>query len=221
MLAGMLINMRQANATDLYDSCYAPPDMKMSAKPRDRILDVADELFYGRGIHAVGVDEIVARSGAAKTTLYAHFTSKDQLIASYLQRRSDGWRVYLERELARFGSAPVARIDRVFELLTEGCASPTFRGCPFINAAAEFPDAHHPARMVVAAHRSWLRQLFTDLAIEAEANDPPTLAVWLCMLYDATMITAHLDPGEDAASKSRDAARVLVESVTGNVLTRS
>jgi len=186
--------------------------MKTSAKPRDRILDVADELFYGRGIHAVGVDEIVAHSGAAKTTLYAHFTSKEQLIASYLQRRSDGWRVYLERELAQFGGDPAARIDRVFELLTEGCASPTFRGCPFINAAAEFPDPHHPARVVAAAHRAWLRQLFTDLAIEADANDPGTLAVWLCMLYDATMITAHLNPGEDAASKSRDAARILVES---------
>jgi AcrR family transcriptional regulator len=208
----MLNDMQRTNDTDLYDSCYPPPNMKTPVKPKDRILDVADELFYGRGIHAVGVDEIVARSGAAKTTLYAHFTSKDQLVASYLQRRSEGWRVYLQHALDQTGGSAAARIDRVFELLTEGCASPTFRGCPFINAAAEFPDPHHPARVVAAAHRAWLRQLFTDLAIEAEASDPDTLAVWLCMLYDATMITAHLNPGEDAASKSRDAVRILVQT---------
>src|SRR5690242_17662585 len=112
----------------------------MTTKPRERILDVADELFYGRGIHATGVDEIVARSGAAKTTLYAHFSSKDQLVASYLQRRSDSWKDYLGRELAAYGGEPAERIDRVFELLTEGCVYPDFRGCPFINAAAEFPD---------------------------------------------------------------------------------
>ena len=185
--------------------------MTITTKPRERILDVADELFYGRGIHATGVDEIVAHSGAAKTTLYAHFSSKDQLVASYLQRRSDNWRVYLAQELARFGGTPAERIDHVFALLTEGCVYPDFRGCPFINAAAEFPDPEHPARQVAAAHRAWLRPLFTGLAEEAHATDPATLAIWLCMLYDATMITAQLDPG-DAAAKSRDAAALLVEA---------
>ena len=75
-------------------------EMGPTKKPRERILDAADELFYTRGIHAVGIDEIVARSGTAKTTLYAHFPSKDDLVASYLQRRSDDWRRHVDDELA-------------------------------------------------------------------------------------------------------------------------
>jgi len=56
-----------------------------------RILEAAGALFYQRGLHAVGVDEIVERSGVATTTIYAHFTSKALLIARCLQRRSAAW----------------------------------------------------------------------------------------------------------------------------------
>jgi len=145
-------------------------------KPRERILDAADELFYARGLHAVGIDEIVARSGTAKTTLYAHFPSKDDLIASYLQRRSDEWRLYLNEELARRGGTPVERIDAVFAVLGEGCATPGFRGCPFINAAAEYPDPAHPGRVVADAHRLWVRDLLAGLAAEGGVAEPDALA---------------------------------------------
>jgi AcrR family transcriptional regulator len=185
--------------------------MMASIKPRERILNVADELFYQRGIHAVGVDEIVTRSGAAKTTLYGHFHSKDQLVVSYLQRRSDRWRSFLEAELAKDPGSAAERIDLIFTLLAAGCADPTFRGCPFINAAAEFPDPSHPARKVVDAHRTWIRGIFRELADEAGAEDPEALAVWLGMLYDSAMVTTHLDPqGALAAKQARAAARVLV-----------
>src|SRR5690242_6545959 len=104
--------------------------MTTKTKPRDRIPEVADELFYTRGLHAVGVDEIVARSGTAKTTLYAHFHSKDDLIASYLSRRSEDWRRHLSSEITRLGGSPAERLDAVFAVLAEGCVSPGFHGCP-------------------------------------------------------------------------------------------
>jgi len=181
-------------------------------KPRERILDAADELFYARGLHAVGIDEIVARSGTAKTTLYAHFPSKDDLIASYLQRRSDEWRLYLNEELARRGGTPVERIDAVFAVLGEGCASPGFRGCPFINAAAEYPDPAHPGRVVADAHRQWVRDLLAGLAAEAGAAEPDALAGRLILLYDAAMVGAQFDPGGLAPASAREAARTLVEA---------
>ena len=73
---------------------------------RDRILDVADRLFYEQGIHAVGVDTVVAESQVAKTTLYSHFRSKDELIAAYLRRRSERWLVFVDDQLASHGGAP-------------------------------------------------------------------------------------------------------------------
>jgi AcrR family transcriptional regulator len=187
--------------------------MNNATKPRERILQVATDLFYQRGIHAVGVDEIVARSGAAKTTLYAHFPSKDELVAAYLRRWSEIWRGYVEHELAISELSPAEQIDLVFKLLANGCDSSDFRGCPFSNAAAEFPDPTHPARVVGDAHRAWVRALFARLSHEANARDPELLADWLALLYDASMIGAHLEPASGAQWKARSAARALVDSM--------
>jgi AcrR family transcriptional regulator len=186
--------------------------MTATKKPRDRILDAADELFYARGIHAVGIDEIVARSGAAKTTLYAHFPSKDDLVAGYLQRRGAEWRRHLRDELERRGGTPAERIDAVFAILAEGCGSPGFRGCPFINAAAEYPDPAHPGRVVADAHRQWVRDLLADLAAEAGAAAPEALAGQLILLYDAAMVGAQFDPNGSAPASAREAVRTLVEA---------
>ena len=188
--------------------------MTTVTKPRDRILDVADELFYARGLHAVGVDEIVARSGTAKTTLYAHFPSKDDLIASYLRRRSEDWRRHVDEELARRDGTPAERIDAVFAVLAEGCASPGFRGCPFINAAAEYPDPAHPGRVVADAHRRWVRDLLAGLAGKAGIADPDALAGRLVLLYDAAMVGAQFDPDGSAPASAREAARTLVDAAT-------
>ncbi|MGE5124913.1 MAG: TetR/AcrR family transcriptional regulator, partial [Betaproteobacteria bacterium] len=95
----------------------------MGSRPRDRILRVADRLFYSRGLRAVGVDEIVERSGTAKASLYAHFPTKDALIAGYLRQRSDDWRAHLESELQRRGGSAVDGLDHVFAILAEGCAT--------------------------------------------------------------------------------------------------
>jgi AcrR family transcriptional regulator len=187
--------------------------MSLTKKPRERILDAADELFYSRGIHAVGIDEIVARSGTAKTTLYAHFPSKDGLIASYLQRRSADWRQYLTEELARRAGTPLERIDAVFAVLAESCATPGFRGCPFINATAEYPDPAHPARVVADDHRQWVRDLLAGLAAEAGVADPDALAGRLTLLYDAAMVGAQFNPGGLAPTNAREAARTLVGAV--------
>src|SRR5262245_58514896 len=131
-------------------------------KARDRLLAAADELFYNRGIHATGVDEIVQRAGTAKTTLYAHFRTKNDLIAGYLTRRSANWRTQMEAELERADGTPEQELDTIFAVLASGCDAPGFRGCPFINPAAEFPDSAHPARKVANEHRTWVKNLILE-----------------------------------------------------------
>jgi len=181
-------------------------------KPRERILEVADELFYGRGLHVVGIDEIVARAGTAKATLYAHFPSKDVLIATYLSRRSEDWRRYMNEQLALRGGTPAEQIDAVFEILAESCATPGFRGCPFINATAEYPDPEHPGRVVAESHRRWVRDLLAGLAGDAGVDNPDALAGQLVLLYDAAMVGAQFNPGGTAPESAREAARFLADS---------
>jgi AcrR family transcriptional regulator len=184
----------------------------MDPKPRERILRVADELFYSRGLRAVGVDEIVARSETAKASLYAHFPTKDALIADYLRQRSDDWKAHLGAELERRGGSPVERIDHVFAILAEGCATPGFRGCPFINAAVEFPDPAHPARVVGSRHRAWVRALLLDLAERAGLEDRDRLADQLSLLYDSAMVGTQLSGTPASALTARDAAGLLVDA---------
>ena len=71
---------------------------KATSDARQRILETADRLFYAEGVRAVGIDRIIAESGVAKVTLYAHFPSKDDLILAVLQYRE-------ERFMALFAEA--------------------------------------------------------------------------------------------------------------------
>jgi AcrR family transcriptional regulator len=183
---------------------------------RARILDIADELFYQRGIHAVGIDEVVARSRVAKTTLYSHFGSKDQLIAAYLRRRSETWQRYLEADLAVFPGTPLEAIDHVFEMIAEGCTMPAFRGCPFINFVVEFPDRTHPAWEVCLAHRRWLHDLLARLARAGQVAKPDHLAVQLCLLYDAAMVGSLFDDAGQSAASMRDASATLARATMPN-----
>jgi AcrR family transcriptional regulator len=176
---------------------------------RERILDVADRLFYEFGIHAVGVDLIVAESGAAKTTLYSHFRSKDDLVAAYLQRRCERWRERINAAVNSGDAAPRDRILRVFDVLADWFAEPAFRGCPFLNAMAEF-TRDHPAAAVTAEHRRGLRELLRRLSREAGEASPDVTAERLMLLYDAAIITAHLDHNRDAARSARNAAEALL-----------
>ena len=62
-------------------------DAHPTAAVRARILETACTLFYQHGVRAVGVDLVVEKAGVAKTSLYRHFRTKDDLIAA-LDRKS-------------------------------------------------------------------------------------------------------------------------------------
>src|SRR5262249_27825528 len=128
--------------------------MTRESPARRRVLDAASALFYAEGIHAVGIDRVIAEAGVAKATFYHHFPSKDDLVCAYL-REQDG-RI---REALSPSDGPATLSD----VLGEFACAPGFRGCAFINAAAESPDAGHPVRQVIPEHRRWFRELLRDL----------------------------------------------------------
>src|SRR4051794_1140020 len=101
-------------------------------------MTVASALFYAEGIHAVGIDRIIAEAGVAKATFYHHFVSKDELVRAYLVEEYQRQRDALEA-VHRAAADPRAALLGIFELLVDNAANPRFRGCPFTNAAAEYP----------------------------------------------------------------------------------
>jgi AcrR family transcriptional regulator len=175
----------------------------------ERAVATADRLFYERGIHAVGVDQVAAEADISKASLYTHFRTKDDLVVGYLRGRSGAWQAYIATELPNRGATPRARILAVFEMLGEWFDEPGYRGCPFINAEAEYGEGH-PTHAVTLEHRDWVRGLFENLLEEAAVTDVTGTALQLCLLYDGAMVSAQADPTRPWAAAARAAADRLV-----------
>jgi AcrR family transcriptional regulator len=202
--------MTSPNATDL-----APiPAVAVGARgavTRERIIDAGAELFYAQGIRAVSADKIIERAGITKVTFYRHFPTKDDLVVAYLERRA-AW----ERG-AVLGASEAAHgdVDETIRIVSEGigaeACTPGFRGCPFINAAAEYADASHPVRQVVAAHRAWFLAMLEKLTRSIGIDDP-TVAAELMMLRDGAMVTGYLSDADRVSAALLSASRAVISS---------
>ncbi|MFI5613211.1 TetR/AcrR family transcriptional regulator [Amycolatopsis sp. NPDC051903] len=183
---------------------------------RDRLLRTADRLFYAEGIKAVGVERVLSEAKAAKASMYSNFGSKSELVRAYLSKRSTDWRHVVESRLEADGVGdPEDQILMVFDLLGEWFQTPDYRGCPFINAAAECGS--EPAVVeVTATHRAWVRSLFGDLLKRAGARDIETTADKLSLLYDGAMVAAQLDGTAEPAQRARETAELLVGAALGS-----
>lgn len=159
---------------------------------RRRVLDTAHRLFYAEGIHTVGIDRIIAEAGVAKATFYNHFPAKDDLVCAYLAEQSE-WQRISTAELRASGTPPLKALAHVFDVIAGLSDIPEFRGCAFLNAAAEYPDPDHPVRQVIADHRRWLGSLLRDLLAEAGHPDPDTTADLLHTLRDGLLTAGCLD----------------------------
>ncbi|MFF0103659.1 TetR/AcrR family transcriptional regulator [Streptomyces hirsutus] len=173
-----------------------------------RIVAAAEELFYNRGITAVGVDLIAEHSGVTKRTLYNRFGSKDHLVVTYLAERDQRWRS-LVRATVDACDDPVEAVTAPFHALRTWSET-NLRGCAFINALAELPDPSHPAYRIAANQKLWLRNLFEELATAAGCSKPATLATRLLVLHEGTLATQPLPL--DTLSESTDLARALVRA---------
>lgn len=181
---------------------------------RQRILDTAFRLFYARGIRAVGVDLIIAESGVAKATFYKHFPAKDDLVVAYLDKVDVIWTGQLTSAAEVAGPAPADQLVGMFDALARACRREGYRGCAFINAAAESqPGTAVHDRTVAhkAAVRAWVR----DLAEAAGAPNPESLARSLTLLLDGGLASGSLDAGPDAPEAAKGSARALVAAALG------
>jgi AcrR family transcriptional regulator len=173
------------------------------------VLTAASQLFYRQGIHAVGVDTIAAEAGATKAALYGNFGSKDRLVTAYLRARDQRWQQQID-EITAEHSDPRDRILAVFDAYEEWQSANDFRGCAFLNAAAEFPDRDHPVREVVRHHkdamRSYLQAQLRRLGPDAEQVNATQLMLLLEGAVSTCMVTG--DPQSYAEAK-RLAASLL------------
>ena len=173
---------------------------------RDRILDTAYDLFSAYGTRAVGVDRIIAEAAVAKATFYHHFKAKDDLVCTYLEEQAR-----LQRDaVAGMTGEPLDRIAAYFDVLGEVGCGPGFRGCPFLNAAAEYADPAHPVRLVVDRYRQWFRELMTSLLREGGHPRPEPTAELLLILRDGIAVGSGLDDPQAVRAGIRNAVHRIL-----------
>ena len=185
-------------------------DHPRRAPARERLLAAAAELFYEEGFNIVGIDRVIERAGVAKASLYDCFGSKEELIRAYLLARQQARQARMTDGLMQYGT-PRERLLGVFDVVGKLCAEPTFRGCPFVKAAAESRPGSS-VNLVCDDARLWLRDLFVRLATDAGASDPATLAQQLVMLHDGALISAQMDRNPGVVMLARTMAAALLDA---------
>jgi AcrR family transcriptional regulator len=178
---------------------------------RKRILDAATELFYANGLRAVSADRIVAQVGITKVTFYRHFPTKEDLIVAYLERRADWERAAVDSARAAAPGKPAEALRMIVDGIGQESCSPGFRGCPFINAAAEYADPDHPIRNVVNAHRAWFKGAIEEFLVELGVTDSSRVADQLVILRDGAMISGYLGDPTMVADALYNAGLAVIE----------
>lgn len=157
----------------------------------------------------MGINEIWPAADVAKSTLYQHFRSKDELVAEVLRRRDTQWCARL-RSLADAASSPSQALLEIFTVLEEDFAAEDYRGSELLNAAAEYPDPTHPVREAIRAHKDHLLDYLTQLASAAGEQDAATTAAIVLTLADGAVCARVVRHDRQAANRARAAAAQLL-----------
>ena len=185
---------------------------KTNSRARARILETAATLFYQEGVRAVGVDLVVERSGVAKTSLYRHFATKDDLVVAFLEQEDAEYWANWDAVAAKAGTDAEDELLAQMRFIARHVAGANYRGCPFLNVATEFPAAEHPARAVAVRNKAELRRRLATLAKGFGARRPEALADQLVLLIDGAYMNGPLLGKKGAGNALEAAGMALVRA---------
>jgi len=177
--------------------------------PRQRILDTAYQLISRRGVRDVGVEEVIAKAGIAKATLYRHFASKTQLVLAVLEQREQLWTLGLvEAEARRRGATAEDQLLAVFDVFDEWFRSDAFDTCTFVNVLLEM-GADHALGEASIRHLKNIRSVIARLATEAGLRDPEEFALSWHILMKGSIVSAA-EGDTEAARRAQAMAASLI-----------
>ncbi len=182
---------------------------------RAHIVEVADRLFYARGIQAVGMDEIRTRAGVSLKKLYAAFPGKEQLVAAVLRSRHDLWEHGVHGAVDAAGT-PREKLLAMYDFLESWFGDDTFRGCGFINAFGELGATSPAVAEIAREHKDAFQRFVASLAgsVVPDAGAAEELAAQLALLAEGAQTTAAIAGSTEPAVHARRAAETLVDAAT-------
>ncbi len=156
-----------------------------NSDPRERILEVADRLFYAEGVRATGTEKIMSLSEVAKATFYRHFESKDTLVLAYLENRDRAFWDYL------FNPTRPKDLREALTKFEQMANRPEITSCPFLRIASEYPDTAHPFHRRAIEHQDKILDYLTDL-LKPFTIDKRAAAAGILSVIDGALSTRML-----------------------------
>lgn len=181
------------------------------AEKRGHLLDVATELFNRHGYHATGIDQVIAESGVAKTTLYRHFKSKEDLIVAVLERLDERFREQMREYVDASRASSDEKLLATFDFLTQWFEDGDFYGCPFVSAAGEYGERTSAVFHSAILHKRLMVAYFEELARAAHLDEPKRIAEEINLLHEGAIAVAHVTGDPLAARKAKHAAARLIQ----------
>jgi len=175
----------------LYGDDVSVTDAPRPSKARDRLLRTASAIFYSKGINTVGVEELVSRAQVTRATFYRHFPSKDDLIVAYLRMTDELVRAEVGA-ITESGRSARDTINAIAGWIVDQIRNSEFRGCAFLNAAAEYPDPESPVQRVVVEHRAWFQQVMQNELERLRGEPSEAGAQFFVMIRDGAMAAGCL-----------------------------
>ena len=184
------------------------------AEKREHLIETAAALFNRLGYHAAGVDHVIAEAGIAKTTLYRHFKSKEELIVAVLKRIDEQYRDNMREEVDRLARDPAQKLLATFDFLEGWFKDESFYGCPFMSAAGEYGERLSPVFQEAMLHKRLMIAYFEELARAAQLNDAREVAEEINLLQEGATAVAHITGDPGAARRAKAVAARLIEDAS-------
>lgn len=191
--------------------------MQSGSPQRDRLVEVAAELFYRDGVTNVGINKITNEADVARMTLYNNFSNKEDLILTCLELHSQRRQDMITAALSRCKVAE-EKIKAFFQVAERLAKKPDFRGCAFVNAALQISDPDSPVHRVVRSHKEWIRsKISTDILADLTAPNAPRLAEQMLALWDGAIVETYIQQSREPVQASCSAAVTLWHAETARV----
>lgn len=178
---------------------------------RDRIVTTAYDLFTHHGINAVGVDEVVDKAGVAKTTLYRHFRSKEDLVLAFLDRREELWtKTVIDRGPCERSDDPEGQLLAIFDVMDEWFHGRSdYEACSFVKVLLEMGNEGRIGQACIV-HLDRIRGILRARAELAGLRDAKEVAWSLNMLIKGSIVcAAEGDP--DSARRAKPIAAWIID----------
>lgn len=128
-----------------------------------------------------------------RMTFYRHFPSKDDLVLAYLEQRRRQARAAVQALIDRHPGDPLGALRAWAVAFTEDGMIDEYRGCTFVNAAAEYGQPDHPVRAMAIAQRRWVNETTQHLLSEAGHPHPVAAARILLALRTGYVYSLGLE----------------------------